>query len=57
MLQAIEGEHIVATIKSFCEVNEGDENTQSLLVAVGAEILDVSEDRFQELMSEPYANF
>lgn len=46
----IEAGHIVATIKSFLDCNVGDEATEAILISVGCEILNVSEDRFMELL-------
>ena len=51
MQDIIEKEHIIATIRSFYDINDGDEATQALLVAVGTEILDCSEDKFLKMMS------
>ena len=53
MQNIIEKERIIATIRSFCDMNDGDETTQTLLIAVGAEILDCSEDNFLEMMHDP----
>lgn len=53
MQNIIEKERIIATIRSFCDINDGDDATQSLLIAVGAEILDCSEDNFLEMMHDP----
>lgn len=53
MQNIIEKERIIATIRSFYDMNDGDEATQTLLVAIGAEILDCSEDNFLEMMHDP----
>lgn len=53
MQNIIEKERIIATIRSFCDINDDDEATQSLLITIGAEILDCSEDNFLEMMHDP----
>lgn len=56
MQNIIEKERIIATIRSFCDMNDGNETTQTLLVTIGAEILDCSEDAFLEMMHDPEIN-
>lgn len=51
MQNIIEKERIIATIRSFYDMNDGDEATQTLLVAVGTEILDCSEDTFLNVLA------
>lgn len=52
ILQAIEGEKVVIAIRELYKSNDGDEATQQILIALGSDILDVSTDRFMELMQE-----
>lgn len=56
MQNIIEKERIIATIRSFYDANDGDEATQLLLVSIGTEILDCSEDNFLEMMYDPVIN-
>lgn len=44
-------EDVVNTIKSFVAWNEGDGDTISLLLSVGAELLDISSDTMYEMIS------
>ena len=44
--------HIIKTVKTFLSNNEGDEGTEKLLICLGAELLDISPDRFMEIMEE-----
>lgn len=46
----IEPDDVIAVVQSFMAVNEGDEATCDILIAVGAELLDVSNDRMLELL-------
>lgn len=56
MQNIIEKERIIATIRSFYDMNDGNEKTQTLLITIGAEILDCSEDTFLEMMYDPEIN-
>lgn len=56
MQNIIEKERIIATIRSFYDINDNNEATQTLLVVIGAEILDCSEDNFLEMMYDPEIN-
>lgn len=49
-----DNKHIIKTIKSFLNSNEGDEGTEKLLICLGAELLDISPDRFMEIMEEKW---
>ena len=42
-------EDVVNVCQSFLIVNRGDESTEALILAIGAELLDVSEDTMMEL--------
>lgn len=48
----IEPVNVVEVVKSFLACNDGDEATQCLILAIGAELLDVSEDKFIEMIEE-----
>lgn len=50
MNKLIEPEDVIAVIKSFMDINAGDEATEDLLLAVGAELLDVSSDTMNEMV-------
>lgn len=41
-------EDVDNVIQSFCMVNEGDEATIDLILAIGAELLDISSDEMYE---------
>jgi len=43
-------EDVVNAIQSFILVNEGDEATVSLLLAIGAELLDISSEELAEMI-------
>lgn len=42
-------EDVVRVVESFLMCNEGDEATESLILAIGAELLDVSPDTMYEM--------
>lgn len=50
MNKLIEPDDVIAVIKSFLDINTGDEATEDLLLAVGAELLDVSSDTMNEII-------
>lgn len=41
---------VIPVIKEFFLANSGDEDTQSLILAIGADILDVSDDTMLEMI-------
>lgn len=41
-------EDVDIVIKSFIDVNKGDEATEALILAIGAELLDISVDTMAE---------
>lgn len=43
---------VVEVIKSFLACNEGDEATECLILSIGAEMLDVSEETFMEMIEK-----
>lgn len=52
MNNLIEPVNVIEAVKSFCAVNEGDDATIDIVISLGAELLDVSQDRFIEMMEE-----
>ena len=48
----IEPSDVVNVIKSFLAINEGDEATEDLILAIGAELLDVSIDTMCEMVNK-----
>lgn len=52
MNQIIDPSDVVAVVQSFLSVNEGDETTEELILAIGAELLDVSIDTMSEMVKE-----
>lgn len=49
MNNIIEASDVVAVIKYFLKMNEGDEATEDIILAIGAEILDISIDTMCEI--------
>lgn len=45
-------ENVVEVIKSFLACNEGDEATECLILSIGAELLDVSEETLMEMIEK-----
>lgn len=52
MNQVLFSEDVKNVVRSFVEVNAGDETTQQLIFAIGAELLDVSIDKMIEMVNE-----
>jgi len=52
MNEIIFPDDIVAIVKSFLDVNDGDEATQDVILAIGAEILDISTDTMYGMVSK-----
>ena len=50
MNRMITSEDVVAVMKSFLAWNEGDEATECLILSIGAELLDVSEETLIEII-------
>ena len=50
MTHSLTGAEVLCVLKHFMAANEGDEATESLIISIGAEILDVSQDRILELL-------
>lgn len=46
----VTSEDIIEVIKNFLSYNEGDEITEDLILAIGAEILGVSSDKLFEII-------
>lgn len=47
-------EDVANVIQSFYLFNKGDEATTDLLLAVGAELLDISPDKMLEMITEGF---
>lgn len=52
MNEIITPEDVVAVVKSFLTCNEGDETTECLMLSIGAELLDVSEETLIEMIDK-----
>lgn len=52
MNSIIDATDIIAVVKSFCDINKNDESTIELIMAIGAELLDISVDTINEMMKE-----
>ena len=50
MNQIITPEDVIAVMKTFLAYNEGDEATECLILSIGAELLDVSEETLMEMI-------
>lgn len=50
MVQLIDSEYIIETIRDFLRWNEGDEATETLLINLGCQLLDMSQDKFLEMI-------
>ena len=46
----IDSEYIIETIRDFLRWNNGDEATEALLINLGCQILDISQDKFLEMI-------
>ncbi len=42
---------VIRVLEAFYEVNEGDEATTDMILAIGCEILDVSQDKMLEVIN------
>lgn len=40
---------VIRVLEAFYEINEGDEATTDMILAIGCEILDVSQDKMLEI--------
>lgn len=52
MNEIITKEDVIAVIKSFIDVNDGDEATEAVIFSIGGELLDVSSDKVLELIKD-----
>lgn len=43
-------EDVTNVVQSFCMSNAGDEATQALILSIGAELLDISQDKMLEMI-------
>lgn len=50
MMHPLKPSEVICTLRHFMAANEGDEATESLIISIGAELLDVSQDRMMELL-------
>ena len=51
MNKFITPEDVIAVMKSFLACNEGDEATEWLILSIGEELLDVSEETLIEMIN------
>ena len=49
MNELIYPEDVAVVIKSFLETNNGDEASENLILAIGAELLDISPDTMWDM--------
>lgn len=47
----VERDDVIAVVGSFLACNRGDGNTEELLLSVGAELLDISEDAMSSIIA------
>lgn len=50
MNEIITKEDVIAVIKSFIDVNDGDEATAAIILGIGGELLDISSDKMLEAL-------
>lgn len=50
MNKIVASEDIIKVIKNFLSYNDGDEITEDLILAIGAEMLGISDDRLLEII-------
>ena len=50
MNQFLLPEDVTSVIRSFCMINDGDDATQALILSIGAELLDVSQDTMLDMV-------
>ena len=50
MNEIIMPEDVIMVIKSFLSCNSGDEATECLILSIGAELLDVSEEALMKMI-------
>lgn len=48
----VSSEEVANVIKAYCNSNDGDEATQCLIVAIGASLLEISQDKMLEMIGE-----
>lgn len=50
MSKHVDADKIIKVIKEFLSYNEGDEATEYLIIAIGAQILGMTSDDFAEIV-------
>lgn len=50
MRMIVDSETVAEVINRYIKINEGDDPTVNLLMALGSDLLDCSEDHFLELL-------
>lgn len=43
---------VVNVVRSFLSINDGDESTERLILSIGCELLDISEDEIIEMLDD-----
>lgn len=51
MNHIVNGDGVISVIGTFLDCNEGDEATEQLIINIGCELLDISQDKLIELVS------
>lgn len=49
MNEVITNEDVFVVMKTFCDLNQGDESSKDLILSIGAELLGISVDRMCDL--------
>ena len=52
MKTVISQKDVCGVVRSFLNINEGDEATEDLIFAIGAELLDISSDKMREMIGD-----
>ena len=48
----VAAEDIISVIKEYLKLDNGDENTEEIIISIGAEILCISPDKLLEMINE-----
>ena len=52
MIYTLDAFDVISIIKSFFDANRGDESTENIILAIGAELLNISTDAMYEAIDK-----
>ena len=52
MIYTLDAFDVISTIKSFFDVNRGDESIENIILTIGAELLNISTDAMYEAIDK-----